>query len=385
MHFEFSTAASILFGPGISRQVPGLAAKQGQHVFVVTDSQERCQSILDGLSQLGLSVVIHFVDGEPDLDSVSMATRKAEKSDCQSIIGLGGGSTIDTGKAAAALMANPGNLLDYLEVVGAGRTLENPPIPYIAIPTTAGTGSEVTRNVVITVPEERLKVSLRSPFLLPRIAVIDPELTYSLPPSITATTGMDALTQLIEPFVCNSPTPLTDVLCRAGISRAARSLRKAFENGLDANAREEMALASLLGGMALANARLGAVHGMATPIGGVSGAPHGAVCARLLPLVMETNLHALRIREPDSSYITRYDEIACLLTGYEKAGADAGVNWINELRQALDIHPLKEYGLNPEDFQAIVEQSQRASSMKGNPIKLTDEELTNILENAVGN
>ncbi len=383
MHFEFTTANSIFFGPGISLQVPGLAAKQGQSVFVVTDSQERCQPIIDGLSKNGLSVGVYFVDREPNLDSMLMATRNAKKSDCQSIIGLGGGSTIDTGKVVAALMANPNNLLDYLEIVGAGLTLENPSIPYIAIPSTAGTGSEVTRNAVITVSERRLKVSLRSPYLLPRIAVIDPELTYSLPPPLTATTGMDALTQLIEPFVCNSPTPLTDVLCREGISRAARSLRNAFENGWDANARENMALASLFSGMALANARLGAVHGMATPIGGVSGAPHGAICARLLPLVMETNLLALRTRQPDSSYISRYDEIARLMTGNEKASADTGVNWIKELCQELDIHPLNEYGLNTEDFPFLVEQSQKASSMKGNPIALTDEELTNILMNAV--
>ncbi len=383
MHFEFTTANSILFGPGTLVQVPGLAAKQGQRVFVVTDSQERCRPVLDGLSKNGLSFAVYFVDKEPDLESVELATRSAKESDCQSIIGLGGGSTIDTGKVVAALLANPGNLLDYLEIVGAGCTLENPSIPYFAIPTTAGTGSEVTRNAVITVPEKRLKVSLRSPHLLPRIAIIDPELTYSLHPSITAMTGMDALTQLIEPFVCSSPTPLTDAICREGISRAARSLRNAYENGRDANAREDMALASLFGGIALANARLGAVHGMATPIGGVSGAPHGAVCARLLPLVMETNLLALRSRQPDSPTISRYDEIARLLSGNEKASADAGVKWIEELCQDLAIRPLKAYGLNTEDFPFLVEQSQKASSMKGNPISLTDEELTNILMNAL--
>jgi alcohol dehydrogenase class IV len=383
MQFEFSTAGSILFGLGISRQVPGLALKQGQRVFVVTDSQERCQAVLDGLSALRLSVHVYFIGKEPDLQSVLMATRSAREFGCQLVVGLGGGSTIDTGKIVAALLTNPGNLFDYLEVVGLGRKLENPSVPFIAVPTTAGTGSEVTRNAVITVPEEHIKVSLRSPYLLPRIAVVDPELTNSLPPSITATTGMDALTQLIEPFVCTSPTPLTDILCREGISRAARSLRIAFENGMDVNGREDMALASLFGGMALANARLGAVHGLATPIGGMSGAPHGAICARLLPLVMETNMQALHTRQPDSPYIIRYDEIARLLTGDEKAGADAGVAWISELCQVLGIRSLKEYGLNSGDFPAIVEQSQKASSMRGNPIALTDKELINILMKAV--
>jgi alcohol dehydrogenase class IV len=279
-------------------------------------------------------------------------------------------------------MTNPGDPLDFLEVAGSGRPLQNPSTALIAVPTTAGTGSEVTRNAVITLPEKRIKVSLRSPYMLPRIAVIDPELTYSLSPSVTASTGLDALTQLIEPFVCNSPTPLTDALCRDGIVRAARSLRKACENGQDAIVREDMALASLLGGMALANARLGAVHGMANPIGGFSRAPHGAVCARLLPLVMETNLQALRTRLPASLAIARYTEVARLLTGDETAGAEAAAGWVRELCSSLNIQPLKEYGLDPVDFPAVVAQSQKANSMKGNPVSLTDTELLKILETA---
>ena len=299
------------------------------------------------------------------------------------MIGFGGGSALDTGKAAAALMANPGDPLDYLEVVGSGRPLQNPSAAFIAIPTTAGTGSEVTRNAVINLPEKRIKVSLRSPHMLPRIAVVDPQLTYSLPPSITASTGLDALTQLIEPFVCNSPTPVTDAICRDGIVRVARSLQKACENGQDANAREDMSLASLFGGLALANARLGAVHGMANPIGGFSHAPHGAVCARLLPLVIENNILALRTRLPDSPAIARYTEVARLLTGDESASADAAADWVRNLCNSLDIRPLKEYGLNPDDLPAVVEQSQKANSMKGNPVNLTDAELLSILETAL--
>ncbi len=382
MRFEFATANRILFGPGTLAEVPGIAALEGQRVFVVTDSQERCAILLEGLAEMGLSVSLFLVENEPDIENVIMATRIAKEYDCHLIIGFGGGSTLDTGKTTAALMTNPGNPLDYLEVIGAGRTLENPSKTYIAIPTTAGTGSEVTRNAVITVPKNRIKVSLRSPYLLPKIAVIDPELTYSLPPPITASTGMDALTQLIEPFVCNTPTPLTDALCRDGITRAARSLHISYECAWDANARQDMALASLFGGMALANARLGAVHGMANLIGGMSFAPHGAICARLLPLVMETNLHALRTRQPDSPFLSRYTEMARLLTGDENASADTGVIWIWKLCQALDIRPLKEYGLKPEDFPALVEKSQKANSMRGNPISLTDIELMTVLEHA---
>jgi alcohol dehydrogenase class IV len=299
------------------------------------------------------------------------------------VIGFGGGSALDTGKAAAALMMNPGDPLDYLEVVGSGRPLQNASAAYIAIPTTAGTGSEVTRNAVITLPEKRIKVSLRSPYMLPRFAVIDPQLTYSLPSTSTASTGMDALTQLIEPFVCISPTPLTDAICRDGIQRVARSLRKAYENGQDASAREDMALASLFGGLALANARLGAVHGMANPVGGFSHAPHGAVCARLLPLVMQANLQALRTRLPASPAIARYTEVARLLSGNETASAEAGAEWVRELCNALDIRPLKEYGLEPDVLPAVVEQSQKANSMKGNPVNLTAAELLSILQSAI--
>jgi len=383
MRFEFATSNRILFGAGIISEVPSLAASFGQRAVLVTDSLERCSALRESLLMVGLSVEIFLVQKEPDLDCVLMATRFIRKSDCQFVIGFGGGAALDTAKAGAALMTNPGNPLNYLEVVGAGLPLENPSLAYIAIPTTAGTGSEVTRNAVISLPEKRLKVSLRSPLMLPRFAVIDPELTYSLPPSVTASTGLDALTQIIEPFVCNSPTPLTDAICREGLIRAARSLQKACENGQDANAREDMSLASLFGGLALANARLGAVHGMATPIGGSSRAPHGAVCARLLPLIMETNLHALRTRLPSSPAIVRYTEVARLLTGDGNASADAGIDWVRRLSNSLDIRPLQEYGLTPDDFPDIVEKSQKASSMKGNPVGLTDTELLSILNTAL--
>ncbi len=382
MRFEFSTSTRILFGPGISSEVPSIAASFGRRVFVVSDSNDHCKILLDGLSGLGLSFDIFIVNKEPDIDSVLMATRIMKEFGGELVIGFGGGSILDTAKAAAALITNPGDPLLYLEIVGAGRVLQNPSIPFIAVPTTSGTGSEVTRNAVITIPDKRIKVSLRSPHMLPRIAIVDPELTYSLPPFITASTGMDALTQLIEPFVCNSPSPITDAICRDGIARVARSLRKACQNGRDANAREDMAMVSLFGGMALANARLGAVHGLANPIGGMSHAPHGAICARLLPLVMKANLSVLHTRQPDSPAIARYTEVARLLTGDENADADAATTWVREICQTLGIRPLATYGLKQEDFSAIVEQSQKANSMKGNPVTLTDTELLSVLEKA---
>jgi alcohol dehydrogenase class IV len=383
MRFEFATSSRIIFGTGVGSEVPALAASLGQRAFIVTDSLERSANLRAGMLALGSSVELFLIRKEPDLSTILMAMRIMQEFDTQLVIGYGGGSALDTGKAAAALMENPGDPLDYLEVVGSGRPLLNPSTAFIAIPTTAGTGSEVTRNAVISLPEKRIKVSLRSSHMLPRIAIVDPELTYSLPPAITATTGLDALTQLIEPFVCNSPTPMTDALCRDGLLRAARSLKRAYENGQDVRAREDMALASLFGGLALANARLGAVHGMANPVGGFSNAPHGAVCARLLPMVIETNLLALRTRKPDSPSIARYSEVACLLTGDENAPADAAADWVRKICESLNIQPLKGFGLDPDDLPAIVEQSQKASSMKGNPVNLTDEELLSILTKAL--
>ncbi|HTX89845.1 MAG TPA: iron-containing alcohol dehydrogenase [Anaerolineales bacterium] len=382
MRFEFATANRIIFGPGSSAGVPELAVPLGKRPLVVAGSTERAATLIAGLEEKNLAPVLFLIDHEPDLAGIELATRSARESGCDFVIGIGGGAALDTGKTVAALLTNPGDLLDYLEVVGAGRALENPSLPYIAIPTTAGTGSEVTRNAVVTVPEKRVKVSLRSPFLLPRLAVVNPELTYSLPPTVTASTGMDALTQLIEPFTSNAANPLSDAICREGIPRAARSLQKACEDGKDVSAREDMSLASLYGGLALTNAKLGAVHGLAGPIGGLTSAPHGALCARLLPLVVEANLRAIRSRQPDSPALARYTEVAVLLTGRPRAKAEETVVWLKELCARLGIQPLSAFGLNAGDYPALVDQSQNASSMRGNSIRLTDEEILGILENA---
>jgi alcohol dehydrogenase class IV len=383
MRFEFAAPQRILFGTGTRAEVHEAAHKLGGRPFVVYGQSMLADPFLEQLSAKGLSPLPHRIKGEPTVPSVLEAIRAARAGNCDLVIGIGGGSVLDTGKAVAALLTNEGNLIDYLEIVGVGRPLEKASAPYIAIPTTAGTGSEVTRNAVIAVPENKVKVSLRSPYMLPRLAVVDPELTYSLPPEITASTGMDALTQCIEPFVCNSPNPLVDTVCRDGITRAARSLRQAYMNGKDASAREDLALASLFGGMALANAKLGAVHGLAGVLGGMYSAPHGTVCARLLPFVMEANLRALRKRERNSPALERYAEVAVLLTGNALARIEDGARWVQGLTRSLNIPSLVMYGVEKNDFPVIVAQAQKASSMKGNPITLTEEDLTNILEKAI--
>ena len=381
MRFEFATATRIIFGTGTIEEVAQLAAEMGSSAFVVAGrSTERAQPLLEQLNKQAIECVTFSVPGEPTTTIVKEGVREARKAKSDLVIGIGGGSVLDTGKAIAAMLTNSGELEDYLEVVGRGQPLTKSPVPYIAIPTTAGTGAEVTRNSVLGVPEHRVKVSMRSPLMLPCSAVVDSVLTHSMPPSITASTGLDALAQLMEVYVSNKANPLTDGICREGLKRAARSLRQAYEDGGNAAAREDMALASLLGGLALANAKLGAVHGFAGPLGGMISAPHGVICAKLLPYVMETNVRALQKRAADSPALTRYDEVAQLLIGKATVRADDGVAWVQELCGALKVPSLVEFGLKEEDLPAVVAKSRKSSSMKGNPIELTDNELVEILK-----
>jgi alcohol dehydrogenase class IV len=384
MTFEFATAGRILFGRGTSRQVPDLARGLGRRALVVLGGSGRGREALTGgLSDAGVSSVVVKVGGEPTTHLVDEAARLARAGGCDLVIAQGGGSVIDAGKAVAVILTNPGDVLDYLELVGGGKPLLNPGVPFVAVPTTAGTGAEVTRNAVLDVPERRVKASLRGHHLLARLAVVDPELTLSLPPAVTAYTGMDALTQLIEPFVGNAASPLTDGVCREGLARAARSLAAAYRDGSDLAARENMALAALCGGIALANARLGAVHGFAGVLGGATGQAHGALCARLLPFVMEANVRAAEERG-DPAITRRYTEVARTLTGDPGADARDGVSWVRRLCDALQIPPLREAGLTAADCGGLVPLARRASSMRGNPVELSDEELCGVLEAAIG-
>src|SRR6266404_466425 len=326
MRFEFATATRIIFGAGTLREVGPLAREFGNRTLVVTGRDpSRAKQLTAFLGDHGITSVTLAVPGEPEIETVQNGAALAKQEDCDFVVSFGGGSALDSGKAIAAMLTNNGNVLDFLEVIGQGKSLTKPSAPFIAIPTTAGTGSEVTRNAVLASPQHRVKVSLRSPFMLPKIALIDPELTYDLPPSITASTGLDALTQLIEPYVSSRANPMTDAICADGLRRVARSIRPAFEKGRNVtSARKDMAAASLFGGMGLANAGLGAVHGFAGPIGGMFPAPHGAVCAAFLPHVMEVNLRALRERDPGNDALARYDVIGRVLTGNADAKAADG-------------------------------------------------------------
>ena len=370
MDFVFQTAARIIFGPGTFGQLPELAAGLGKRALVVQGSSARHK-----VPGVQLSI-----EGEPTFDVVREGAQLAFEERADLVIGIGGGSVLDAAKAIAMLMANGGDPLDYAEVIGRGKSIEQPSAPFIAVPTTAGTGSEVTRNAVLGSEEHKVKVSLRSPHMLPRIALVDPGLAVGLPPAITASTGMDALSQLIEPFVSRRANPMTNALCREGIRRVARSLALACENGANLVAREDMGVASLFSGMALANAGLGAVHGLAAPIGGLFPAPHGAVCAALLAPVMEVNTRALRVGDPGSYALSRYEEVARIVTGKPAAQIEDGIAWVRDLARRLGIPSLCAYGIAVSDLPGLAVKAAASSSMKGNPIALTPDELLGILQ-----
>lgn len=392
MNFEFITANRIVFGPGCFAQMGNIARAFGRRAFVVTGRQAlRDSGKLDVLKEsLARNEIefVHFVGpGEPEIGTVELAAAEARREVCDLVIGVGGGSVIDLAKAVAGLLTNEGSLLDYLEVIGKGRALRELAAPLIAAPTTAGTGAEVTANAVIKDPAGKQKVSLRSPLLLPKVALIDPELTYSLPPEITAQSGMDALVHLIEGYTSKRAQPLTDPFCRDGILRTGRSLVKACENGQDRVAREDMALASLQGGIVLANAGLGAVHGMAAVLGGSYPIPHGIACACLLPHVFETNARRLSSGPSNYAVFRRYLDISGWLVGERRRSDDEtlelGLEFIRELVRRLKVPTLSEFGVNEEDLPEIARKSAQASSTRANPVVLSLEEFTEVLRRAL--
>lgn len=366
--FEFATATRIVFGAGTARNLAKEARALGSRFLLVTGRNPARAAWLSG----ALDCPAFSIAGEPTVDDARSGAALARREGCDAVIAIGGGSAIDGGKAIAALAANSGEPLDYLEVVGRGQPLTHAALPFIAVPTTAGTGAEVTRNAVLQSPEHGVKASLRSALMLPKLAVVDPELTYDLPRELTASTGLDALTQLIEPFTSARANPVTDALARDGIVRVARGLPKLLADLTDTTAREDMALASLYGGLCLANAGLGVVHGFAAPIGGMFPAPHGAACAAVLPHGVAANLRALKRQNRSTQ---KYDAIEQLL------GAEL-VPWLAALCRDAGIPPLRQYGMTAADIPAVAAKAAQASSMKANPVALDREELIAVLEAA---
>ena len=383
--FEFATAGRLVFGAGKLTEVPAALRAQGVRRTLLTTNlpgpgPERLRSLLVAA---GIEAVVFVVNEEPTVALVAAGRARSKREGCDAVIGLGGGSAMDTAKAVAALATNEGEVLDYLEVVGRARPLQVRPLPFVAIPTTAGTGAEVTRNAVIGVPNAKVKVSLRSPLLLPILAVLDPELLDGVPRPVVASSGLDAFSHLLESLVSCRANPMTDALAAEGLRRSARALRRAYVSGLDAETAEDLLLASLFGGLCLANGGLGAVHGFAAPLGGMVQAPHGALCAALLAPVMEVNQRALAARAPDHPARARYREIAEILTGKHGASSEEGVAWVRDLCQTLEVRGLGHYGLSTEQVPTLLLKAQTASSMRGNPLQLLDSELTEVAMRAL--
>lgn len=369
MDFTFATADRIILGSGSLAQLPDLVAELGRTVLLVGGSDPTRH-----LGDVALNVVAQVsVSGEPTFDDARAAVAAAREAHADVVVAIGGGAVIDLAKATACLAQQDGDPIDYAEVIGSGRALAPTSLPLIAVPTTAGTGSEVTGNAVLASPEHQVKVSLRSPAMLPRVALIDPALATTCPPEVSANAGMDALTQCIEPYVSRLANPLTDAIALKGFSLAAGSLVRSLSHPDDLEHRELMATAALCGGLALANAKLGAVHGLAAPIGGLTGAPHGAICAALLAEVTSVNITAMLDREPTNPAIERYRDLADA-TGNGRH-LTALQEWLRTLNRHLESPGLAELGLEEADHDRVATAASRASSMQGNPIQLTHAEV----------
>jgi alcohol dehydrogenase class IV len=376
--FDLAVPRRVLFGPGRAEELAGLLPALGERVLLCTGSDPSRHGRLLGVDPVATVTVTR----EPTVDDLRASTTTARAAGADVVVAIGGGSVLDLGKAVAVLLGADSDPLDHLEVVGRGLPFTRPGVPYVAVPTTAGTGAEATANAVFASPEHGRKASIRSPHMVATVALVDPLLTLGCPPAVTASSGLDALTQCLEPYVSPRANPATDVVAADGLRRGARALRRAYVHGDDHEAREDMALCSLFGGISLANAGLGAVHGLAGVVGGTVAAPHGAVCAALLAPVAEANVTALREREPDAPALGRYTTVARLLTGRDDATVEDGVAWLRETVAALDVPPLRAMGLAPAQHAEVAEQSARSSSMRGNPVALRTDELVAVLRAA---
>ena len=377
--FDLALPRRVLVGPGRAAELAGLLPGLGRRVLLCTGRDpSRHLDLLGGGDPVAVRPVAH----EPTVDDVRTATQQARAAGADVVVAIGGGSVLDMGKAVAILLGNATDPLDHLEVVGRGLPVERPAVPYVAVPTTAGTGAEATANATLRSPQHGIKASIRSPHMLAAVALVDPLLTVTCPPAVTASSGLDALTQCLEPYVSPRGNPATDAVAAEGLRRGARALRRAYEHGGDPEAREEMALCSLLGGIALANAKLGAVHGLAGVIGGMIDAPHGAVCATLLAPVVEVNLQVLRERDAGSPALRRYADVGRLLTGRDDATIEDAVSWLRETVAALHVPPLDAVGLRPAQFTEVAGKAARSSSMQGNPVPLNEDQLIAVLRRA---
>lgn len=380
MNFDFSTSGQIIFGQGSIQRLAEVITGIGGYGMVVMGSHlDGNNPVEDNLISAGIPYTRTVVLREPTMDIIEAGAAEARDKKVDFIIAIGGGSVIDAGKAIGMLASNAGRVLDFVEVVGKGQRFTKPSLPVIAIPTTAGTGSEVTRNAVVSIPQHKVKASLRHPGMVPYKAIIDPGLMLDLPAGITSSTGMDALTQVIEPFTSAKSNPMVDSLCLPAIKMGIQSLPECYSTPHNLEAREKMAYVSLIGGIALTNAGLGAVHGFAAAIGGMKDIPHGAICASMLVPVLEANYLAIMERQPENPARDKYEILTKLLLPPGRRNVEELIKMLYQFTQEIGTPGLGKLGVRTEEYPQIVEKALNASSMKGNPIRLSAEELTNIL------
>ncbi len=390
LRFDFLNTPQIVFGKGRFQEIGDLLSQYGKRILIAgsesafSQIKEQFEAII---SKKKISYEIIFIKGEPDIHQIDSGVELGIKQKADAVLGIGGGSAVDAGKAIAGLISNGGSAKDYMEVIGKGSKITKQPLPYIAIPTTAGTGSEVTKNAVVLSKEDGLKTSIRSPLLIPKVALIDPELMVNVSPEVTAYCGLDALTQLLESYTSIKSQPITDSLAILGIRRIIKSLIFVYENGDDVSSREDIAFAALLSGICLANAGLGAVHGFASPIGGMLGIPHGVVCGALLAPVIEENIRQMVAEIPFNETLAKYATLGELLVDlvFEdiREAADRVIEYTEQISRILKIPKLSKYGLTEKYFDKIIEKAKISSSMRYNPVKLSDEALHRILLKSV--
>ncbi|MBI4998816.1 MAG: iron-containing alcohol dehydrogenase [Rhodocyclales bacterium] len=374
--FSIARVPRIEFGAGSIGRLPAIAAGYGKHLLLVTGQRSFVESaagewLLGELNTRGFSWQHLKVDGEPTPQLVDAAVASLRRKTVDAVVGIGGGSALDAAKAIAGLLKPGNSVIDHLEGVGPELPYCGPATPFIAVPTTAGTGSEATRNAVLSLPGQ-YKKSFRDDALVAQWAIVDPDLLATCPPELIAADGMDAFTQLLESFVSTRANPLTDALARSGLAAASEALLPLYGNPTPA-ARAGMAYASLVSGICLAQTGLGAVHGLAAPLGAFFPIPHGVACGTLLAAATQVNIAALRERDPQSIALAKYEEVRRLLAADDLAAMLAG--WIDHLR----LPRLSHWRVATTDFPRIVANA-RGSSMKTNPIELTDAEIRRILE-----
>ena len=375
--FAIAAPGRILFGRGEASRAVGLIRAFGLRGVVVHGAQvARAAWLIDGLHEAGADVLALPCPGEPTLAMLESALTVARSHGAQWVAAIGGGAALDLGKAVAALAPGTTPPMDHLEVVGRGLPLSAPPMPFIAIPTTSGTGSEATKNAVIGSPEHGRKVSLRDDRMLARLAIIDPALTDGCPHGVTLASGLDALTQVIEPYVCTRATPFTDALTRPAIPLGIAALQRLMQ-GEDPGARDDLAWVSLCGGLALANAGLGAVHGLAGVIGGLIPAPHGAICGALLGPVLAVNR-----RRATGPLRARLDEVCGVLASAFATTPDEAPRALARWAADAGLPTLAVLGLDTASHPAVAAAAVASSSMKANPAELSAADLTEVLRRA---